>query len=82
MCAVQAICTLQILVSTALLAKALTTYQKETMKVAVTRFGIVTVKTSLCDTWDETRKLHEYDHKCSQITGGVVSQEPLLNYYY
>ena len=65
MSAVQALWTLQLLVSTALLAKILTTYKKDS-------FGF-----SICDIWDKQEN-REYNYKCSQITGGVVSYVNLL----
>ncbi|CAB4001362.1 ---NA--- [Paramuricea clavata] len=61
--AVQAIWVLQLLVSTALLAKVLTTYKKE--------IGTGAAKISQCKFWDETKN-RDYDHNCGQITGGVV----------
>ena len=67
MCAVQAIWTLQLLVSTALLAKVLITYQKE-----------VRGSPSKCDTWDKQEN-REYDYNCSQIIGGVVSYAVMEN---
>jgi hypothetical protein len=67
MSAVQAICALQLLVSTALLAKVLTTYQEEPEVLGI-KFQ------STCDKLDEEEN-REYDYTCSQLTGGVVSME-------
>jgi hypothetical protein len=64
--AVQAIWTLQLLVSTALVAKVLTTYKKE----------LGAAKISQCEIWDKTKN-RDYDHNCGQITGGVVSYADL-----
>ncbi len=61
MCAVQAIWTLQLLVSTALLAKVLITFKKE-----------VGGASSLCDRLEKLEN-RKYDHHCSQMIGGVVS---------
>ncbi len=61
MCAVQAIWTLQLLVSTALLAKILITFEKE--------FGGAS---SLCDRLDKLEN-RKYDYNCTQVIGGVVS---------
>lgn len=68
MFAVQAIWTLQLLVSTALVAKVLTTYKKE--------IAIGAAKISQCKVWDEAKN-RDYDHNCGQITGGVVSYADL-----
>ncbi len=73
MCAVQATWTLQLLVSTLLLKKILTTFQKE--------YGGVS---SPCDRWDKSAKLEnaEYNFNCSQLAGGVVGCAVRLNYNY
>jgi hypothetical protein len=62
----QAICTLQLLVSTALLAKVFAANEK------LERVG----KPSLCKTSNEAAN---YNHTCGQISGGVVSNARLLN---
>ena len=61
MAAAQAIWTLHLLISTALLAKVLTTYQKE-----------VRGRPSACDDWDKQEN-RNYNYHCSQVIGGVVS---------
>ena len=61
MFAVQAIWAFQLLVSTALLAKVLTTYQTEKIISSVT----------FCKAWDKTEN-RKYHYKCSQLTAGVV----------
>ena len=61
MCTAQALWTLQLLISTALLAKILITFEKE-----------VRGKPSACDRWDKQEN-REYDYNCSQMIGGVVS---------
>ena len=68
MLAVQSICTLQLLVSTALLAKVLATYNE----------GLTPGSKSPCEKWDETED-REYNHTCGQLTGGVVSNALVLN---
>ena len=65
MFAVQAIWTFQLLVSTALVAKVLTTFQKDTGRGI---FG----KISPCEAWDKAEN-REYEYTCGQLTGGVVS---------
>ena len=65
MFAVQAIWTFQLLVSTALVAKVLTTYQKDIGR------GILG-KISQCEAWDKAEN-REYEYTCGQLTGGVVS---------
>jgi hypothetical protein len=67
MAAVQAIWTLQLLISTALLAKVLITFQKE-----------VRGSPSLCDNWDKQEN-RKYNHHCSQMIGGVVSYAVMEN---
>jgi hypothetical protein len=62
MSAVQAICALQLLVSTALVAKVLTTYQGGEED------------SSYCEIWDEAQN-REYEYTCGQLTGGVVSKK-------
>ena len=64
MFAVQAIWTLQLLVSTALVTKILTTYQKEI------DFGILG-KRSQCELWDKAED-RDYKYTCGQLTGGVA----------
>ena len=59
---VQAIWTMQLLVSTALVAKTLTTYQ--------TDIGLVG-KISRCDLWDKAEN-RDYEYTCGQLTSGVV----------
>ena len=61
MCTAQALWTLQLLVSTALLAKVLTTWQKE-----------VGGALSECDRLDKLDN-RKYDYNCTQMIGGVVS---------
>jgi hypothetical protein len=62
----QAICTLQLLVSTALLAKVFAANEK------LERVG----KPSLCKMSNEAAN---YNYTCGQISGGVVSYARLLN---
>ena len=61
MFAVQAIWAFQLLVSTALLAKVLTTYQK-----------ITSDSVTFCKKWDNNTEDPKYNYKCSQLTAGVV----------
>ena len=74
MFAVQAIWALQLLVSTALLAKVLTTYQRVVSPATM----------STCEYWDKRGdgdgdEDKKYNYKCSQLTGGVVSDALLDN---
>ena len=73
MLAVQAIAALQLLVSTALLAKILTTFQKEQVILGTT-------VPSKCEIWAKAED-REYKYTCGQLTGGVVSNPLLLNFY-
>ena len=60
MFAVQAIWAFQLLVSTSLLAKVLTTFQ-----------NITGDSETICKAWD-TAEYRKYHYKCSQLTAGVV----------
>jgi hypothetical protein len=64
MVVVHTIWTLQLLVSTALLAKTLTSLQKK-----LDRFGTFGMKKSVCDLLDDAN----HDYTCSQLIAGVVS---------
>ena len=67
MSAVQAICALQLLVSTALVGKILTTYKKE--------HNVLGVKiASACEQLDKLEN-RDYDYSCDQLTAGVVSSK-------
>ena len=68
MAAVQAICAFQLLISSALVAKILTTYQKELGNLDSGR-----KIPSQCEVWDST-EFGEYEYTCGQLTGGVVSK--------
>jgi hypothetical protein len=67
MSAVQAICSFQLLVSTALVAKILATYQEE-------REVRGRILSSQCEKWDKEEN-REYEYTCGQLTGGVVSKK-------
>ena len=69
MFAVQAIWTLQLLVSTALVAKVLTTYQKD-----------LDSQVSYCETWDKAEN-RDYEYTCDQLTGGVVSRARAKSFF-
>ncbi|XP_028392857.1 uncharacterized protein LOC114517362 [Dendronephthya gigantea] len=60
MAVVQALWALQLMISTALLARVLTTYQKE-----------ISPGQSYCDYWDELPE-RKYKYTCTQLTIGVV----------
>ena len=64
MFAVQAIWAFQLLVSTALLAKVLTTFQKIPTDALI----------STCKAWDKMEH-RKYHYKCSQLTAGVVCDD-------
>ena len=61
MFAVQAIWTLQLLVSTALVTKILTTYHKDEDPRTI----------SVCEFWDKAED-RDYKYTCGQLTGGVA----------
>ena len=71
MSAVQGICAFQLLISSALVAKILTTYQEE-QDVLVS--GIKISSLSPCEQWDKAED-REYEYTCGQLTGGVVSKK-------
>ena len=61
MAVVQALWAFQLMISTALLAKILTTYGTD-----------ISPGLSNCDSWDKTPD-RKYKYTCGQLTGGVVS---------
>ena len=67
MSAVQAIWTLQLLVSTGLVTKILTTYEEE----HEVRGRFTTVSVSQCDFWDKAEN-RDYDYTCDQLIAGAV----------
>ena len=62
----QAICTCQLLVSTALLAKVLTTFQKK--EVLSSNFLFKIRSPSLCEKWDKNK----FHHTCDDLMAGVI----------